>query len=169
MDNEDTQLENLENLTQEQLEALEEQNDSEDSNSEPTVDYKAKYEAEQKRAATLQRLLNKKGDKTNNNQTNKPNEELERDIAEIKFSRKVDRFAEDNNLTKSQAEKVLKLYPNATAEILKDPFVAEGIKAVARNERVERSIPGAGKASTTTSKSFSEMTPDEKKKWYAGV
>lgn len=170
MDNEDVQLENLENLTQEQLDALERENSNEDTYSEPTIDYKAKYETEQKRAATLQRLLNKKGDKTTNNQNNKTNnEELEKDIAEIKFLRKIERFAEDNSLTKAQAEKVLKLYPDATSEILKDPFIAEGLKALARKERVENSTPGAGRPSNSTSKGYSEMTLEERKRWYAGL
>lgn len=169
MNNEDTQFENLENLTQEELDALDTEETTEtneDKPSEPTIEeFKTRAEQAERRAATLQRLLNKKGEKTINKTTN-PN--LEKDIQEIKHLNKVMRFAEDNGLTKAQAEKVLSIHPNADAETLKDPFIAEGIKALARKERLAANTPnGKGvNSSTVSSKPYNEMTAAEKDAWY---
>ena len=161
MENEDYTVENLENLTNEELEAMEDNTDIDNNDSEPTIDYKAKAEAAERRAATLQRLLNKKGEKTIN-KTNTNSQDLSKDIAEIKLARKIDTFAEENGLSRTQAEKVLTLYPSATSETLKDPFIAEGIKALARKERVDMATPRAGRASVINGKSFREMSRDER-------
>lgn len=168
MKDEDTTVENLENLTQEELDALEAKRNAEqeeEEEAEPTIDYKAKAEAAERRAATLQRLLNKKG-KTINKTDNKSNDDLSKDILEVRQALKIDRFAEDNGLTKAQARKVLELNPNATAETLKDPFIAEGLKAIARKERVDEAIPQGGRTTTVNGKTWKEMTDDERKANY---
>lgn len=168
MKNEET-VENLENLTQEELEALEaKQNEAEEDEkeSEPAIDYKTKAEAAERRAATLQRLLNKKG-KTINKTDNKPNDELSKDILEVRQALKIDRFAEENGLTKAQARKVLEINPNATAETLKDPFIAEGLKAIARKERVEEATPQGGRVTTVNGKTWKDMSDDERRANYA--
>ena len=126
--------------------------------------YKAEQEevkrtAEQNRENAQRRVSQKQPTKTNLTST-----DTNRDIQEIKFIHKVSTFAEENNLTKVQAERVLKLYPDATSETLKDPFIAEGLKAIARKERVEDSTPRTGKVSTIGGKNFSEMTPAEREK-----
>jgi LAS superfamily LD-carboxypeptidase LdcB len=124
--------------------------------------YKAEQEelkrkADENRENAKRRVAQKQPTKTNLTSTDK-------DIQEIKFIHKVSTFAEENNLTKIQAERVLKLYPDATSETLKDPFIAEGLKAIARKERVEDSTPKTGRVSTIGGKSFSEMTPAEREK-----
>lgn len=168
MENEDKQFENLENLTQEELETLEaKQNATQDEveeEAEPTIDYKARLEASERRAATLQRLLNKKGGKTIN-KTNQ--DDSSKDIQEIKHALKVDNFAEEHGLTKIQARKVLEINPNATADTLKDPFIAEGIKAMARKERVDNATPSGGRVTTINGKTFKDMTEDERKANYS--
>lgn len=126
--------------------------------------YKAEQEevkrtAEQNRENAQRRVNQKQSTKTNLTST-----DTNRDIQEIKFIHKVSTFAEENNLTKVQAERVLKLYPDATSETLKDPFIAEGLKAIARKERVEDSTPRTGKVSTIGGKNFSEMTHAEREK-----
>jgi len=151
---ENTTVENLENLTTEELESLDNDSDTQET----SIDWKAKAEAAEKRAAILQRLMNKKNKPT----TNLTNPELSKDIAEIKLARKIDTFAEENGLSRVQAERVLKLEPNATAETLKDPFYAEGIKALARKERVDNATPGASSQVSVNGKSFKEMTPQER-------
>ena len=151
---ENTTVENLENLTTEELESL----DNDFDTQETSIDWKAKAEAAEKRAAILQRLMNKKNKPT----TNLTNPDLSKDIAEIKLARKIDTFAEENGLSRVQAERVLKLEPNATAETLKDPFYAEGIKALARKERVDNATPGASTQVSVNGKSFKEMTPQER-------
>lgn len=168
MKNEDNTVENLENLTQEELDALEaKQNidaEKEEDDSETTIDYKAQYEAEKRRAATLQRLLNKKGKTINND--NKTNNDLTKDVLEIRQALKIDKFAEENGITKAQARKVLEINPNATAETLKDPFIAEGLKAIERRERVENAIPQGGRPTTVNGKTWKEMNDDERRAAY---
>ena len=117
----------------------------------------AQAQAERNREAAKRRLAQKQ---TTN--TNVTTPDLARDIQEIKFARKIDTFAEENGLTRVQAERVLKIEPNATAETLKDPFIAEGIKALARKERVENATPGASTQISVNGKSFKEMTPQER-------
>ena len=151
---ENTTVENLENLTTEELESLDNDSDTQEN----SIDWKAKAEAAEKRAAILQRLMNKKNKPT----TNLTNPDLSKDIAEIKLARKIDTFAEENGLSRVQAERVLKLEPNANAETLKDPFYAEGIKALARKERVDNATPGASSQVSVNGKTFKEMTPEER-------
>lgn len=158
MENNESTVENLENLTTEELEAL----DQATPEPQDSIDYKAKAEAAEKRAAILQRLLNKKDKTVSPTNTNVTPTETVKDIQEIKFIHKVSTFAEDNNLTKAQAERVLKLYPDATSETLKDPFIAEGLKAIARKERVEDSTPKAGRVTAVAGKGFSEMSEKER-------
>ena len=157
MNDETNTVENLENLTTEQLEAEVAKLDATDSQT--SIDWKAKAEEAQKRASMLQRLLNKKDKPT----TNLNNQDLSKDIAEIKFARKIDNFAEENGLTRTQAERVLKIDPNATSETLKDPFIAEGVKAIGRKERVDNATPGTSTTTSVNGKSFKEMTPQERK------
>lgn len=167
MNNEET-VENLENLTQEELDALEAKRNAEPEAEEETetpVDYKAKAEAAERRAATLQRLLNKKG-KTINKTDNKSNDDLSKDIMEVRQALKVDRFAEDNGLTKAQARKVLEINPNATAETLKDPFIAAGLDKIKRQDRVDDATPQGGRVTTVNGKSWKEMSDDERKANY---
>jgi hypothetical protein len=100
--------------------------------------------------------------------------QLEQDIAEFKFERKVVKFAEENGITRGQAEKVLTYKPNATAEDLNDPFIKAGIEALAKanekeaiNDKNARNIPsGRNSISSTPSKPLSEMTKEEKEAWY---
>jgi hypothetical protein len=153
MQNDEQTVENLENLTTEELEQL----DQETPNPTEAKDEVAELK---KRNAILQRLLSKKNKPINTNLTTP---DLSKDIQEIKFARKIDTFAEENGLTRVQAERILKLEPNATAETLKDPFYAEGIKALARKERVENATPGASNQISVNGKSFKEMTPEERK------
>jgi hypothetical protein len=158
MENNEQPVENLENLTTEELEAL----DNETPEPQESIDYRAKAEAAEKRAAILQRLLDKKNKTVPSTNTNVTPTDTVKDIQEIKFIHKVNTFAEDNNLTRAQAERVLKLYPNATGETLKDPFIAEGLKAIARKERVEDSTPRAGRVTAVGGQSFAEMSPQER-------
>ena len=164
MENEDKQFENLENLTNEELEAkveeAEAENNDANDNSNQT-DWESKAAAAEKRAAMLQRLLNKK-DKTINKTTTNNQPDYSKDIAEIKLARKIDSFSEENGLTRVQAEKILSLYPNATAETLKDPFIAEGIKAIARKERVDNATPNSSRGAVINGKTFRDMTRDER-------
>ena len=162
MENEEITVDNLENITPEELElALSRDDNSEDEAK--STDWEAKAKHAENKSAMLQRLLNKK-DKTIN-KTN-TNTELEKDIAEIKLSRKVDRFAEENNLSRAQAEKVFKLNPNPTAEFLKDPFIASGLQDMTRRDRVDNAMSGGVRTPITSSKPFAEMTDSEKQAWY---
>ena len=162
MENEEITVENLENLTPEELEIAlsKDENIEEEAKS---TDWEAKAKHAENKSAMLQRLLNKK-DKTIN-KTN-TNTELEKDIAEIKLSRKVERFAEENNLSRAQAEKVFKLNPNPTAEFLKDPFIASGLEDMTRRGRVDNAMSGGVRSPISSSKSFSEMNENEKEAWY---
>lgn len=176
MKNDEKQFENLENLSDEELEALDKElddkdqgkNKGEDPKSQSLEEITKRAEKAERRAATLQRILNKRGRNTETiSKNNTNNSDLEKDIAEIKFNNKVDVFARDNSLSRAQAEYVLKNFPNANAEILKDPFVAAGLKAMATKERIQDNTP-RGRASSPTSgnKPLSEMTPQEKQEWY---
>lgn len=153
--NESATVENLENLTTEELEAL----DAQETHT-PTIEKSDREVELEKRNAILQRLLNKKNKTVSTTNTN--NSDTSKDIQEIKFIHKVATFAEENSLTKTQAERVLKLYPDATSETLKDPFIAEGLKAIARKERVDDATPRAGKVTSIAGKTFAEMTPQER-------
>jgi hypothetical protein len=100
-------------------------------------------------------------------QTKSLDPETLKDIAEIKFDKKVAKFADANDLSIAQAERVLKHNPNATAEDLKDPFIKAGIDAIGRRDRLERNSPkGKQTRSATPSKPLSEMTPAERDAWY---
>lgn len=125
------------------------------------------FKADIEKKNAIARRLAKKAPTT----TNKPNlndQELAKDIAEFKFDRKVSRFAEDNGLTKLQAERVLAYNPNATAEDLKDEFIKAGVEALARNQKLVANTPrGRNSVSSAPAKSLSEMTPTEKQAWYS--
>jgi hypothetical protein len=125
-----------------------------------------KEESERNRKAAERRVAQKQ----QLNKSNLIDPELVETIAELKFDRKVARFAEDNGLTKTQAEKVLKFKPDATAEDLNDEFIKAGIEALNRaskRENVERNIPkGKNTVSTPPKKSLSEMTAAEKQAWF---
>lgn len=168
MNNEDKQFENLENLNQEELDTLEAELDhseeKEEEDSTPTIDYKARAEAAERKAATLQRLLNKKSEKTIN-KTNQ--DDYSQDIREIKQNLKIENFADEHNLTKAQAKKLFEVNPNPTADTLKDPFIAEGLKALARKDRISNAMPQGGRVSTVGGKSFKEMNEDERRANYA--
>ena len=175
--NEGAEVENLENLTNEELDALEAKGneaDGADDSTDTTVDYKAKYEAEKlareksdRIAAIRQRLLNKKGKTITND--NKPNSDFTKDILEVRQALKVDAFAEENGLTKAQARKVFEINPNATAETLKDPFIAEGLKAIARKDRVDEATPQGGRVTTVNGKTWKDMSEDERRANYKKV
>lgn len=100
--------------------------------------------------------------------------QLEQDIAEFKFERKVVKFAEENGISRLQAEKVLTYKPNATADDLNDPFIKAGIEALIKSSEKEainnknaRNIPsGRNSVSSTPTKSLNEMTKEEKDAWY---
>jgi len=169
------QFENLENLTDEELENLEKEMDGKDPSKKedegsksPTLDEALKRaEKAERRAATLQRILNKKGRNTETISKNTNNSDLDKDVAEIKFFHKIENFARDNNLSRTQAEYVLKNFPNANAEILKDPFVAAGLKALSSKERIQDNTPrGRASSPTVGNKSISEMSASEKQEWY---
>lgn len=122
------------------------------------------YKAEIEKKNAIARRLAKKAP------TTKPNlidQDLAKDIAEFKFDRKVSRFAEDNGITRGQAEKLLKMKPDATAEDLNDEFIKAGLEALERKNRVQKNTPrGANSVSSSPAKSLSEMTPAEKEAWY---
>jgi len=161
MENEEITGVNQDEITETELEAL--LNEVEEAPQPKVVTEENETEKLRNKVAMLQRILNKKKAEP----IIKDNE-IQKDIAEIKFYRKVEVFAEENGLNKKQAEQVLKLYPNATAETLKDPFIKAGIDALARKERVAENTPrGSSTKSTTSSKSYGQMTPEEKKEWYA--
>lgn len=166
MENEDTQFGNLENLTTEELESRVNALDNNNSQSTVEEDWQSKYaeaqakaEEAQKRANMMQRLLNKKDKPINNVNNNQVNSN---DIAEIKQFHKISSFAENNGLTKAQAEQVLKYNPNATAESLKDPVVSAIVSTLARQERVENATPRSTSANTVNGKTFQTMTRDER-------
>ena len=170
MNNDDITVENLENLTPEELELALNNDNEDDSN--PT-DWKAKAEqaeAEAKhasnKAAMLQRLLNKK-DKTITKETITTNTDLEKDMAEFRFDKKVMRFSKENNISVEIAERLLTMNPNATADILNDKFIKAGIEEMQREERVSKATPGSKSTASTSSKAYSQMSADEKKAWYA--
>lgn len=161
MENEEITGVNQDEITETELEAL--LNEVEEAPQPKVVTEENETEKLRNKVAMLQRILNKKKAEP----ITKDNE-IQKDIAEIKFYRKVEVFAEENGLNKKQAEQVLKLYPNATAETLKDPFIQAGINALARKERVAENTPrGSSTKSTTSSKSYGQMTQEEKKEWYA--
>lgn len=166
MTNDETQLKDLENLSNEELElkvAEAEAEDDEGTDDSKSTDWEAKAKAAENRAAMLQRLLNKKDKTITKTNTNKSGPgDISKDIEEIRFLRKVDTFAEDNGLTKAQAQRVLSINPNATSETLKDPFFAEGLKAIARKEKVESATPGSGRVAVVNGKSFKELSRDER-------
>jgi hypothetical protein len=162
MKNNETQDINLEEMTNEELEAYLETQDNDDQ--EP--DYKAELEKEKQRTATLQRLLNKKAKPEITKQDNNPS--IQKDIEEIKFNQKIISFADDNKLSKKEAEMVLKMFPNATSETLQDPFVKGGLENIARQERVKANTPsGSNGKSTAQDKTYSEMSKKEREDWYA--
>lgn len=172
MNNDETTVENLENLTPEQLEEALAQAEAEDNDSNPT-DWEAKAklaEAEAKhasnKAAMLQRLLNKK-DKTITKETPTINTDLEKDMAEFRFDKKVMRFSKDNNVSVEIAERLLTMNPNATSEILNDKFIKAGIEEMQREERVSKATPSSRSTASTSSKTYAQMSPEEKKAWYS--
>lgn len=124
------------------------------------------YKAEIEKKNAIARRLAKKVPTIN--KTNTIDQDLANDIAEFKFERKVSRFAEENGITKVQAEKLFTLKPNATAEDLKDEFVQAGLQALERKQKVVANTPrGRNSVSSAPAKSLSEMTTAEKQAWYA--
>lgn len=171
MNNEETTVENLENLTDEQLEAMAAEGDTEEAtteNAQSKPDLEAELERLKNRNATLQRLLNKK-DKTITKSNTNTQPDLSKDIAEIKLLRRMDNFAEEHGLTKAQTEKLFSINSNPTADTLKDPFIAEGLKALARKERVDSALPASSRVSSIGGKSFKEMSREEKEANFAKI
>lgn len=123
------------------------------------------FKAEIEKKNAIARRLAKKAPTTN--KTNIIDQDLAKDIQEFKFDRKVSRFAEENGITKSQAEKVLTLKPDATASDLNDEFIKAGLEALSKKSRVAQNTPrGRNSVSSSPAKSLSEMTEAEKNAWY---
>ena len=121
------------------------------------------FKADVEKQKAIERRLAKKQNSTNN-KTNTRDTAYSKDMDEIRFIHKVSTFSEEHGLTKLQAEKVLKLYPNANADTLKDPFVSDGLKAIARSERVENNTTASSGTSSYSGKTFKEMTREEREK-----
>lgn len=169
MEHDETQQEvNLEEMTDQELESLITEAEAEGGGeSSQETDVSKEIEALKNRNAMLTRLLNKQNKAPQTKITSDNNSDIQKDIAELKFSNKVTTFADENGLTKKAAEHVLKLYPNATTETLQDPFVKAGIEALVRKERVVENTPRGGNSkSQAPTKKLSEMTPEEKQAWY---
>lgn len=164
-----TQEVNLEEMTDQELESLIAEAEAEGSDeSSQETDVSKELEALKNRNAMLTRLLKKQNKAPQPKLTSENNSDIQKDIAELKFNNKIISFADEHNLSKKQAEQVLKLYPNATAETLNDPFVKAGIEALARKERVAENTPRGGNSkSQAPTKPLSEMTQKEKEAWYA--
>ena len=61
---------------------------------------------------------------------------------------------------------MLEINPNATAETLKDPFIAEGLKAIARKEQIDEATPQGGRTTTVNGKTWKDMSDDERRANY---
>lgn len=124
------------------------------------------YKAEIEKKNAIARRLSKKAS-TNTNKSNSLDQDLANDIAEFKFDRKITRFADENGISRVQAERLLTLKPNATAEDLKDEFIRAGLDALSKKQRVENNTPrGRNSVSSVQAKPLSEMTLAEKEAWY---
>lgn len=124
------------------------------------------FKADIEKKNAIARRLAKKAP-TNTNKPNLIDEDLAKDIAEFKFDRKVSRFADENGISRLQAERLFNLKPNATADDLKDEFIKAGLEAVSKQNRVVANTPrGRNSVSSTPAKTLSEMTQTEKEAWY---
>lgn len=161
MEHNETSGENLAKLSVAELEALEAEMDSQDTTTgEDTIDWKAKAEEAERKAATLQRILNKK---QKNLQTIKQEgTPANSDVAELKYYHKIETLAEEAGITKAQAKKLLEVNPNATVETLKDPFFAEGLKALVRRDNIDSAMPARSSLGSVNGKSFSQMSREER-------
>lgn len=164
MENNETQFENLENLTNEQLEAEIERIDADDSS--PSIDWQQKARDAEKRAAMLQRLLNKKDKPTNKTNLN---DSISNDIAEVKKQLseqaqilKVQNLADQTGYSKEQIKKVLEKFPTANAELILDPIISTYLQEEKRKETFKANMPGAGTIATVEGKSFSQMSKAER-------
>ncbi len=116
------------------------------------------FKANVEKQNAIKRRLEKKAQTSS-----KPHSTNTDDLAEVKFFHKVELFAEENGLTRQQARKVLSLYPEATQETLRDPFVQAGIKALEHQKRFN-AVPGVSNTTQKVGgKTFSEMSENERK------
>lgn len=150
----DVDLENND-VIDEVVETVEETVDTDDINNE--LEELRAFKANVEKQNAIKRRLEKKAQTSSRPQSTNTD-----DLAEVKFFHKVELFAEEHNLSRQQARKVLSMYPDATEETLKDPFVQAGLKAIEHKNRIA-STPGvSNNTQKVNGKSFREMSPEER-------
>lgn len=132
----------------------------EDEKEEDSVDYKAKY-------FQLQRHYNKKQTATPAVKAETVTKSTEELVKELAKEREISNFAEDNDISVSQARQVYKVNSSPTKETLNDPFIKAGLDAMARKSRLEANTPSAAKVSTYAGKAFKDLPLSEKNKHFA--
>lgn len=76
-------------------------------------------------------------------------------------------FGHEHGLSPVETDAVFKHNQNPTKETLDEPFVKGGIEAVRTKDRVDNAIPSSSPSSRKVNgKTFSDMTPDERKANY---
>lgn len=90
--------------------------------------------------------------------------ELASQVEVLSLAERKRQFGHEHGLSPAETDAVFKVNPKPTAEDLKDPFIAGGVKAIRDKERQAKNTPGASNTSPLYGgKKWEELTPAEKK------
>lgn len=97
-------------------------------------------------------------------------ENLKRDVEELKIERLKRQFAYENNLSPQETDMVFKVNPNPTKEDLDNPFVKGGIEAIRKEKRVDEATPAPSSSASVLieGKEFKDLSEEDRKKNWEG-
>lgn len=100
----------------------------------------------------------------------KIDEDLKRDVEELKIERLKRQFAYENNLSPQETDMVFKVNPNPTKEDLDNPFVKGGIEAIRKERRVDEAtpVPSSSASVLIEGKEFKDLSEEDRKKNWEG-
>ena len=158
MTNEENQDIELEEEVEEEVEDQEEEVvEDEEVEEDEEKDWKSE-------ALKYKAIANRKKKKlTNKLETKAKNPDVGDRIANLELAEKKRQFGYDNGLSPQETDKIFQLNQDPDKEVLNDPFVKAGLKALRAKDRLDDNSPTiSAKANTLSNKKFVKLTKNEK-------
>lgn len=169
------ELENQNSLNTDEELNLELENEEEQGegsvNGEVNWELKAKeLEAKNKQLYARIKKGEQKVEKPQPNSTTDDLSDIRETVSKLSLSEKKRQFGYEYNLSPEETDAVFRLNPNPDKKTLEDPFIKGGLEAIRAKKRVEGAIPSStGKVPTVNGKTWSQMTPEERKSNFPSI
>lgn len=141
-------------------------NDQEDTEDKDTTDWKAEALKHKAIADRLKGKLSKVAPLNRDKEEHKVDEELIKDVQDLKEEKLKRQFGFDNGLSPEETDIAFK-YSNGklSKEMLEDSFFKAGLESLRAKKRLESNLPGSNsRSSVFREKSFSETPEEDRKK-----